>query len=53
MLEDHMSEWLKECYTDEYDHEYIDNLSDERSFKAINREYDGGVEQFIKDQLMA
>ena len=52
MIEDHMKDWLKDCYNEEY-HEDIDALSDEKLLKVIEREYAGGVDQFVLDTMLA
>ncbi len=40
-------DWLVECYP--YSDEVIDEISSTAVIKAIEREYVGGFEQFIKD----
>lgn len=40
-------DWLVECYP--YSEEVIDEISSAAVIKAIERDYCGGFEQFIKD----
>lgn len=44
---DQMREWLLECYDDEYDQEIIHELTDDQLIKTVNREFSGGMKQFI------
>jgi hypothetical protein len=48
-MEENMKEWLLECFTEEADQEEIEALTREELIQAINRYYDGGLEQFYKD----
>jgi hypothetical protein len=45
-MEQEMREWLLECFSDEYDQERILELTYEQLEKAINRYFDGGMEEF-------
>lgn len=42
-----MIDWLKECYPE--DEGDIEELSTNELCSCINRYYDGGVEQFMRD----
>ncbi len=44
-----MIEWLLECFTDDYDQEQIQELTESQLTRAINRYYDGGLSAFIQD----
>lgn len=44
-----MRDWLKDCYEDEYDQEEIDSCSERQIIAAVDREYDGGLMQFLRD----
>ena len=48
-LEKEMRSWLKECFTEEEEHEQIDEFNFDNLVKFINRYYDNGFEQFILD----
>jgi hypothetical protein len=50
VIED-MRQWLKECFETEEDHEEIDAATQERIIKAVEREYSGGVKQFLLDSI--
>jgi len=41
-----MRDWLLDCFPDEYCQESIEQASEAKILKAINRFYDGGVEAF-------
>lgn len=45
---DLMREWLKDCFEDEIDHEYIDESSDSMIVKGVERYFDGGVAAFME-----
>lgn len=44
-----MKSWLLECFNEEVDQEEIEGLSFEQLVRAINRYYEGGIEQFKRD----
>ncbi len=48
-----MREWLLECYSDEYDQEVINGLTDSELGSVINRYYDGGMRAFRADYAIS
>lgn len=44
---DAMIDWLLECFDDDYEQDEIRDLSYKQACQAINRYFDGGIEEFI------
>lgn len=42
-------EWIKDCQWGDLDSDDVDELSDVEVENGVNRHYDGGIKQFIKD----
>lgn len=44
-----MINWLLDCFEDDYDQDTIKELDFQAAKKAVNKYYDGGYYQFLKD----
>lgn len=44
-----MQDWVLDCQWADVDEEYIDQMSDEELLRGVSLHYDGGIDQFIRD----
>lgn len=45
-----MREWIKDCSWSDLDPEEVDELDDDAILGGIERNYEGGIRQFLLDQ---
>lgn len=50
-LREEARRWLFECFSDEYDHETIQELTYYELITLVNKYYDGGMKSFISTVL--
>lgn len=48
VIDELMKDWLLDCFTEQQDHEEIEELTHDELVNAINRYYDGGMKEFVR-----